>query len=292
MIFLLAPLVAPRLRHRAVVATASSASLEADFLRALESDGARAAELADALEAATQVPETPDALAERVLGYWRLAFTSGADTFTEAGLSGLGAGDQFQMLAHFQRFATTAPEAQTVELIGDATVGKARVATLKGSYSAADGLVRTKQRGLVGRLFRRSKYDFAPSIEEAYDELEFDGAIETGFRWFRRTWVCTFLGERVRVCREEGGGLAVYDRMEEGEALHLLEHLPRHRLEAERLGADPLDLAQRLALLHPVVHREAAALLAAHSNALAEEGAHPRAPEPAEAGLDLSLIHI
>ena len=245
-LLLVAPtLVAPRLRHRAVVATASSASLEADFLRALETDGARAAELADALEAATQVPETPDALAERVLGYWRLAFTSGADTFTEAGLSGLGAGDQFQMLAHFQRFATTAPEAQTVELIGDATVGKARVATLKGSYSAADGLVRTKQRGLVGRLFRRSKYDFAPSIEEAYDELEFDGAIETGFRWFRRTWVCTFLGERVRVCREEGGGLAVYDRMEEGEALREIERISAEPFGFEAMARQMLEQMQR-----------------------------------------------
>ena len=245
-LLLVAPsLVAPRLRHRAVVATASSASLEADFLRALETVGARAAECADALEAATQVPETPDALAERVLGYWRLAFTSGADTFTEAGLSGLGAGDQFQMLAHFQRFATTAPEAQTVELIGDAAVGKARVATLKGSYSAADGLVRTKQRGLVGRLFRRSKYDFAPSIEEAYDELEFDGAIETGFRWFRRTWVCTFLGERVRVCREEGGGLAVYDRMEEGEALREIERISTEPFGFEAMARQMLEQMQR-----------------------------------------------
>ena len=143
------------------------------------------------------------------------------------------------------RQAMPPPEAQTVELIGDAAVGKARVATLKGSYSAADGLVRTKQRGLVGRLFRRSKYDFAPSIEEAYDELEFDGAIETGFRWFRRTWVCTFLGERVRVCREAGGGLAVYDRMEEGEALREIERISNEPFGFEAMARQMLEQMQR-----------------------------------------------
>ena len=178
-----------------------------------------------------------------MLGYWRLAFTSGADTFTEAGLSGLGAGDQFQMLAHFQRFATTAPGADSPAHRrrggGQGARRDSQGLVLGGRRAGAD-----EQRGLVGRLFA-AQYDFAPSIEEAYDELEFDGAIETGFRWFRRTWVCTFLGERVRVCREEGGGLAVYDRMEEGEALREIERISTEPFGFEAMARQMLEQMQR-----------------------------------------------
>ena len=79
---------------RCVIGATSTLDLENDFLDAIERAGGdlQAAEAVDALEAAGKAPVAPEALEEKVLGYWRLGFTSGADTFTAAGLSGCGAG--------------------------------------------------------------------------------------------------------------------------------------------------------------------------------------------------------
>ena len=208
-------------------------------------EGPPGCEGADALEAAGKAPVAPEALEEKVLGYWRLAFTSGADTFTAAGLSGCGAGESRRMIAHFQRFAREAPRVQTVELVGDADLGAIKVATLKGSYSAVEGLVREKGKGLLGRVLgRRSQYTHAPSIEEVYDALLCDGLVEPGPHYQRRMWACTFLGERLRVNREADGGLAVYDRVSEAEALREVERLAALPFGPEAMARQMLEQLQ------------------------------------------------
>ena len=209
-----------------------SAALEREFLRFARGEQG-AAEGVDELESAASMPESPEELVDELRGYWSLRFTTGEGGLPPAGLSGCGDAAAGRMVVgHHVRVAPSSSDfpMQVVEVVLDTREGVARLITLKGRHQAEAGATRSGGGGGGGWLARLLPagwqkgaappriYALAPSLSETYDTIEDEGTPCPGAPRVRRRWVCTFLGERLLICRVgERGGVAVYERSTEEE---------------------------------------------------------------------------
>jgi len=159
----------------------------------------KAKELMGALEAAADQPSSAE-MSERILGFWRLRYTSGDDgRFTSAGLSGFGAAPYCTLLGQFQCFTKpddpTSPSAQTVEVISNSNLGSSNLVTLKGDFSGV-----------------ASEEDSSALVTETYDRLDYSGTPQLG-EVVEHHWQCGFIGASLRVCKVDGC-LLLYERMD------------------------------------------------------------------------------
>lgn len=160
----------------------------------LEAAGEKAESVVAALES-TRRPAGAG-LADQLQGFWKLVLTSD-ESLAAAGLSGFG--DQnigCSVVAHYVCFATKSPSAQVVEVVANANLGSHQLAALKGEFSSDN------------------EAEGGPAVLEEYSRLEFAGSPQLDAPALSRRWLCTFIGERLRVCREDapGGAIHVYER--------------------------------------------------------------------------------
>ena len=222
--------------------TADTTAAENEFLQFAGGEQ-RAAQIVDELEATGCVPDSPERLIEELLGYWGIRFTAKDGGFPPNGVTGTAPGDDVVVTGHFLRLAPSGskePMMQCVEAVMDTAIGKAQLSTLKGEYTAIMGATKNGRRGgrgLFGGRNKQASFTLAPSIEETYQKLDMGGEFQPDFRpgSVKRTWACTFIGERLLIARvSPKGGVAVYERLTESEVQSQIGRL----LEPSPFGAD------------------------------------------------------
>ena len=135
------------------------------------------------------------ALSDKLVGFWRLRLTN-EDGFATGGLTGFGSAPYSTVAAHFQLFASTGEyTAQVVELIGNGMLGRHELGALKGEFAV---------RGTT--------------VEESYPRLEFANTPNFDEGPTAQQWTCTYLGDRLRICRLGDESLRVYERQDAQEA--------------------------------------------------------------------------
>jgi len=224
--------------------------LELQFLQFREGEEG-AARIIDALEATAQVPDGPRELQEELLGeelsgYFAVKFASGEGAFPEAGLTSAKA-DGRVLTGHFLRFApldSKEPSLQCVEVLRDPVIGRAQVATLKGTYRTVTGME-------LGGGQDRSHSKLGPSVCEVYDKLVTGGEFQSEFvpGSVQRSWSCTFLGKLLLFARiYPGGGVVVYERRSRAEAMAEVERLLEDPPPGPGGGGDIMELVRQLML--------------------------------------------
>ena len=203
------------------IESVDSVDIECEFLTC--ADGSQCAQIIDELESTCVVPETPEDLADELLGYWAIRYTGGEGgaALANTGLSGYGRrGEGASVVGHFLRFASPEakePAMQAVEVIVDENGAGAggRLVTLKGDFEPIDGgmiagAARSGGDGMLSRMFgTRSKgspggFSPVPALREQYDSTVVGGEFVVGAPSVRRQWACTFLGAQLLVCRLGG----------------------------------------------------------------------------------------
>ena len=148
---------------------------------------------------------------------------------------GLADAAYLSVAGHFQRFDKPDPMdvinglknrvlMRTIEVIHNVKDGVAMAAELKGGW-------------YVGPLA-----DVPLGVLETYGVRELNGApidVEA-----RNRWTCTYLGDEVRVCRSEDGGVRAYERIDDADAA--AKALREEGVEVDAAAVAAFEEEQRL----------------------------------------------
>jgi len=190
----------------------ASAAAKPDAAAALcfaddDEQGSQAEKLVASLEeaGASALPDDEALGAALRSGFWRLALVS-QQQLAAGGLTGYGLAPFCSVRGSYQAFIDLKGEqtAQVVEVVANANTGSCQIAALKGTWHAA------AEAGGVGVL-------------ERYERTEYGGQPEIGAATVENGWACTYLSERLRVCRLHGaaegeGEWRVYVKQPAGDA--------------------------------------------------------------------------
>ena len=154
-------------------------------------------------------------------GFWRLLVVSERKE-AKGGLTGYGLAPFCSVLGSYQAFIDIKDEqtAQVVEVVANANLGSSNIAALKGTWRGAA----------------------ADDVVETYERTEYGGAPELDAPAVENHWACTYLSERLRVCR-----LPARDGDDGAGAWRVYANLPADRAQDEiaRLMAAPVAQAPR-----------------------------------------------
>jgi len=155
------------------------------------------------LEGGFRAPSAEEELRSPLLGFWKLLFTTSSSRAASGG-TGCGKPPARTVLGSYQTFlsppeGSETPSLQTVEVVADGEAGKALLAAAKGDY-------------YLGTLASSG----ALGVVEDHTRVEYDGAARFEAQPPPCRWSAAFVGDTLRVSREENGALSVYAKTENG----------------------------------------------------------------------------
>lgn len=147
-------------------------------------------------------------------GFWRLILVSDEAT-ARGGMTGYGFAPFCTVRGSFQAFIDLKGEhtAQCVEVIANANLGTCNVAAIKGVWSGGEASASAEAAEWAGAYGAN-----LAAVLEKYDRTEYGGAADIDASSVVNSWVCTYLSDRMRVCRLRGtadgaGAWRVYERV-------------------------------------------------------------------------------